>query len=102
MINDKTIDMIDNLQKKTRTVREVCTAYICTQCDTDFGINEMGINVDVGITAVRCPLCDSVEFHVYYVVVEKEREPAHQKYNAKEEEEKWRKWRKDHPLGWLS
>jgi len=104
MIGDDINEMIiKKIQKKMKTIREVYTAYICAECDTDFGINEIGCMADSGIRAVICPVCGGSVHHVYYVVKEEERKTPHQKNDdGEEEEESWRQWRKQHPREWLS
>ncbi len=42
-------------------------AYICTECDTDFGINEFGIDVREGTHILKCPVCGCRKFRIYLI-----------------------------------
>ena len=61
--------------QKTKTTRDLYTAYICARCDTDFGINDMGCMLKIGIYAMECPICHHGEFHVYHIVDENNPRP---------------------------
>jgi hypothetical protein len=48
--------------------RFITTGYVCEYCDSDFGINEFGMNTPDGIYSVCCPVCKSPVLRVYHWV----------------------------------
>jgi hypothetical protein len=48
--------------------RFIVTGYICVECDSDFGVNEFGMNIKDGIYSIVCPICGCPELRVYQMV----------------------------------
>jgi hypothetical protein len=42
-------------------------AYICSDCDTDFGINLFGCLIKEGTHGITCPVCKGNKLHVYHI-----------------------------------
>jgi hypothetical protein len=48
--------------------RFISTGYVCANCDTDYGINEYGMNLEDGVHSTTCPVCGCPVLRVYYFV----------------------------------
>jgi hypothetical protein len=53
--------------------RFIVTGHVCANCDTDFGINEFGMNVEDGIQTTACPVCGCNILYVYHWVEHSEK-----------------------------
>ena len=49
--------------------RYITTGYVCAECDTDFGCNELGMNIKDGIQTIACPVCGCNVLYVYQWVM---------------------------------
>jgi len=45
--------------------RFITTGYVCEYCDSDFTVNEFGMNIEDGIYSICCPVCKSPVLRVY-------------------------------------